>query len=139
LLESLNGNALSRDIVGGTLTTMAQLFRDFEGFFRSHSEEKSSRTVPITPLDVRRNVAASSQMLVRVKEWYTKAIAFVTYLDESALPFFRDNDSGRFYAISRISKRFAESIDTLLASQMGCLQQAMVVCSESGRIIREWR
>jgi hypothetical protein len=69
-LESFNGNALSQDIVGGTRTTMAQLFRDLEGFFRSQSEEKWSHTVPITPLDVGRNVAASSQMLVRIKEWY---------------------------------------------------------------------
>jgi hypothetical protein len=45
------------------------------------SEEKHSHTVPITPLHVGRNVAANSQMLVRVKEWYAKAIALATYLD----------------------------------------------------------
>jgi hypothetical protein len=33
--ESFNGNALSRDIVGGTRTTMAQQFRDLDGFFKS--------------------------------------------------------------------------------------------------------
>jgi hypothetical protein len=38
-LESFNGNALSQDVVGGTRTTMAQLFRDLEGFFMSQSEE----------------------------------------------------------------------------------------------------
>jgi hypothetical protein len=68
-LQSFHGSALSRDIAGGTRTTMAQLFRDLDGFFRSQSEEKCSHTVPITPLDVGRNVAASSQMLVRVKKW----------------------------------------------------------------------
>jgi hypothetical protein len=74
-LESFNGNALSRDIVGGTRTTMAQLFRYSDGVFRSQSEDECPHTVPITPLDVGRNVAASPQMLVRVKEWYAKAIA----------------------------------------------------------------
>jgi MULE transposase domain/SWIM zinc finger len=138
-LESFNGNALSRDIVGGTRTTMAQLFRDLEGFFRSQSEEKCSHTVPITPLDVGRNVAASSQMLVRVKEWYAKAIALATFFDESALPLFRDDDNGGFYVISGLSKRGGESIDTLLAGQMGCIQQAMVACSEAGRVMGEWR
>jgi threonine aldolase len=41
--------------------------------------------------------------------------------------------------ISGLSKRGGESIDTLLAGQMGCIQQAMVACSEAGRIMREWR
>jgi MULE transposase domain len=138
-LESFNGNALSRDIVGGTRTTMDQLFRDLEGFFRSQSEEKCSHTVPITPLDVGRNVAASSQMLVPVKEWYAKAIALATYFDESALLLFRDDDIDGFYVISGLSKRGGESIETLLAGQMGCIQLAMVACSEAGRIMREWR
>jgi hypothetical protein len=39
-LESFNGNALSRDIVGGTRTTMTQLFRDFDWFYGSQSEDK---------------------------------------------------------------------------------------------------
>jgi hypothetical protein len=104
-LKSFNGNALSRDIVGGTRTTMAQIFRDLEGFFRSQSEEKGSHTVPITPLDVGRNVAASSQMLVRVKEWYAKAIALAIFFDESALPLFVDDDNGGFYVISGLSTR----------------------------------
>jgi SWIM zinc finger len=138
-LESFNGNALSRDIVGGTCTTMAQLFRDLDGVFRSHSEEKCSHTVPITSLDMGRNVASSSQMLVRVKEWYAKAIALGTYFDESALPLFRDDDNGGFYVIFGLSKRGGESIDTLLAGQMGCIQQAMVAYSEASRIMRDWR
>jgi hypothetical protein len=32
-----------------------------------------------------------------------------------------------------------ESIDTLLAGQMGCIQQAMVACSEADRVMRELR
>jgi hypothetical protein len=118
---------------------MAQLFRDFEGIFRSQSEEKCSHTVPISPLDVGRSVEASSQMLVRVQEWYAKAIALATFFDESALPLFRDDDNVVLYVIYGLSKRGGESIDTLLAGQMGCFQQAMVACTEAGRIMREWR
>jgi hypothetical protein len=66
------------------------------------------------------------------KEWYSKAIA-------SAFPLFRDDENGGFYVISGLSKRGGESIDTLLAGQMGCIQQSMVACSEAGRIVREWR
>jgi hypothetical protein len=47
-------------------------------------------------MDVGRSVAASSQMLVSVKEWYSKAIALATFLDESALPRFRDDDINGF-------------------------------------------
>jgi hypothetical protein len=65
-------------------------------------------------------------MLVRVKERYAKAIALATFFDESAFPLFRDDENGGFYIISGLSKRGGESIDTLLAGQMGCIQQAMV-------------
>jgi hypothetical protein len=95
--------------------------------------------VSITPLDVGRNVAASCQMLVRVKEWYAKATALGTYFDKSALPVFRDDDNGGFSVISGLSKRGGEGIDTLLAGQMGCILQAMVAFSEASRIMREWR
>jgi hypothetical protein len=63
----------------------------------------------------------------------------IGYFDESALPLFRDDDNGGFYVISGLSKRGDESIDTLLAGQMGCIQQAMVACSEAGRVMLEWR
>jgi hypothetical protein len=78
-------------------------------------------------------------MLVRVKEWYAKDIALATYFNKSALPLFRKDENGGLYVISGLSKRGGESIDTLLAGQMGCIQQEMAACSEAGRIMREWR
>jgi hypothetical protein len=60
-------------------------------------------------------------------------------LDESVLPLCRDDDNGGFYVISGLSKIGGESIDTLLAGQMGCIQRAVVACSEAGCIMREWR
>jgi MULE transposase domain len=130
-LELFNGNALSQDIAGGTRTTVAQLFRDLEGFSRSQSEECFSHTVPITPLDVGRNFAASSLMV--------RESCCIVYFDESALPLFRDDENGGFYVISGLSERGGESIDTLLAVQMECIRQAMVACSEVGHIMREGR
>jgi hypothetical protein len=108
----------------------------FGKVFRSQSVENCSHTVPINPLFVGRNVAASSQMLVRVQEWYAKAIALATYYDESALPIFRDDGNRGFSVISGLSKRGGENIDALLAVQMECIQQAMVACSEASRIMR---
>jgi hypothetical protein len=40
--------------------------------------------------------------------------------------------------MSGLSKRGGESIDTLLAGQMGCIHQAMVAYSEASRTMREW-
>jgi hypothetical protein len=78
-------------------------------------------------------------MVVRVEEWNAKAIALATFFDNSAFPLSRDDDNGGFYVISGLSKRGGESIDTLFAGQMGCLQRAVVACSEAGCIMREWR
>jgi hypothetical protein len=93
----------------------------------------------ITPLEVGRNVAEISHLLVRVKECYATATALASYFDESALPHFRDDDNCGFYVIYGLSKRGEESIDTLLTGKTGCTQQAMVACSDAGRIMRELR
>jgi hypothetical protein len=139
LLESFNGNALSRDIVGGTRATMAQVFQDLDGFFRSQSEEQSSHRMPITPLDVGRNVAASSQMPVRVNECYAKAIALATYFDESALPLFRDDENGGFYVISGLSERGGEVLThywldkwAVYSKQWSRIQSPEVLCVSGG-------
>jgi hypothetical protein len=117
---------------------MAQLFRDLEGFFRSQSEEKRSHTVPTTPLDVGRNVVASSQMLVRVKEWYAKAIALATYFDESALPLFRDNDNSGFYVISGLLKEAGKVLIHCWPAKWGVSSKQWLRVLRP-RIVREWR
>jgi hypothetical protein len=68
-----------------------------------------------------------------------KVIALAIHDDETALLLFLDDDNGVFYVIFGLSKISGESIDTLLAGQMGCIQRAMVACLEAGRIMRECR
>jgi hypothetical protein len=82
LLESFNGNALSRTLLAEPARPWLRYSEIWRGFSGLSLKKKYSHTVPITPLDVVRNVAASFQMLVRVKEWYAEAIALAIYFDE---------------------------------------------------------
>jgi MULE transposase domain len=74
-LEAFNGSVLERDIVAGSRMTIAQFLESVEGLLRQQSEIFTEKSPPLSPLDVRRTVRASSHMKQGVKAWYAKEMA----------------------------------------------------------------
>jgi hypothetical protein len=68
-----------------------------------------------------------------------KNIALDTYFDESPVLHFWDGENGGLNAISGLLKRVSESINSLFAHQMGCIQQVMVAYAQKSRITHERR
>jgi hypothetical protein len=109
-LEAFNGSILKRDIVAGSRMTMAQFLESVEGLLRQQSQIFTEKYPPLTPLDVRQTVRASSHMKLRVKAWFAKELELDCEIARSTMPFHAPDGHGDFYMLSANSRRSGHPI-----------------------------
>jgi hypothetical protein len=69
---------------------------------------------PLTPLDVRHTVRASSHMKLRVKAWYAKELELDGEIERSTMPVHAPDDHGGFYMLSANSRHSRHPIENVL-------------------------
>jgi hypothetical protein len=111
-LEAFNGSILERDIVAGSRMTMAPFLESFEGLIRQQSQIFTEKYPPLTPLDVRQTVRASSHIKLRVKAWYVKELELDGEIARSTMPVHAPDGHGCFYMLSANSRRSGHPIET---------------------------
>jgi hypothetical protein len=137
-LEAFNGSVLEKDIVAGSRMTMALFLESVEGLLRQQSEIFTEKSPPLTPLDVRRTVRASSHMKQRVKAWYAKEMALDDDIAKSSVPFHSPDGHGGFYLLSAASRRSGHHIDDVLNGQQSRIEAVMMLCSEASAFLNTW-
>jgi hypothetical protein len=115
---------------------MAQFLESVEGLLRQQSEIFTEKSSPLTQLDVRRTVRASSHLKQRVKAWYAKEVALDDEIAKSSVPF--HSPDGRFYLLSAASRRSGHNIDDVLNAQQSRIEAVMILCSEASALLKTW-
>jgi hypothetical protein len=95
-LEAFNGSILKRDIVSGSRMTMALFLESVEGLLRQQSQIFTEKYPPLTPLDVRQTLRASSHMKLCAKAWNAKELELGGEIARSTMPVHAPDGHGGF-------------------------------------------
>jgi hypothetical protein len=137
-LEAFNGSILERDIVAGSRMTMAQFLESVEGPLRQQSQIFTEKYPPLTPLDVRQTVRASSHMKLLVKAWYAKELELDGEIARSTMPVHAPDGHGGFYMLSANSRRSGHPIENVLTGHHDRIVAVMELCSEATAFLGSW-
>jgi hypothetical protein len=137
-LEAFNASILERDIVAGSRMTMAQFLESVAGLFRQQSQIFTEKYPPLTPLDVRQTVRASSHIKSRVKAWYAKKLELDGEIAWSTMPVPAPDGHGCFYMISANSRRSGHPIENVLNGHQDCTVAVMELCSAAMALLGNW-
>jgi hypothetical protein len=134
-LEAFNGRILERDIVAGSRLTMAQLLESVAGLLRQQSQIVTGKYPPLTPLDVRQTVRASSHKKLRVKAWYAKELELDGEIARSTMPVHAPDGHGAFYLLSANFRRSGHPIENVPNGHQDHIIAVMELCSEATTLL----
>jgi hypothetical protein len=85
-LKAFHGSILEKDIVAGSRMAIAQFLESVESLLRQQSQIVTKTYPPLTPVDVRQTVRASSLMKLHVKAWCAKELELDGEIARSTMP-----------------------------------------------------